>query len=407
MDRDLKVVISQLRLENTELKHRIRLLQSRTNKPSGDAAETNQMSQAYPKLKREFDAVKRQLSEVSSAYIALKKTVKERTAVPIKGYEGDARFRRDLIDLQRQAKESRLKSAAFDPYAQSTLYRRPIGSAPTGGRFVGRSAVAAGTAAFRRGYSDDEAYTYPASRRGGAADAQRSPYLQAGTRVESPLQRFDSAAPRRGLDVRPVPRENRAWSPGGGGPRREVASRSPRRSESGYASASSQSSQGSRGSKASRGSAGSKAGEERSEPIGGKRPIRRRASLEAHPIVVPRRRPDAPRPAEGSPQTSRRTPKGMSYSELKQQARGSPEHRQTGGTSQAKGRSDSLPTNAHMGEASRGNVSGLSRSVESVESAKSVGSSKERKDDVSEIDKRILALREYLDNARSGILDEK
>lgn len=47
----------------------------------------------------------------------------------------------------------------------------------------------------------------------------------------------------------------------------------------------------------------------------------------------------------------------------------------------------------------------LSRSLESVDSNRS--SVKDRTEEISDIDKRILALRSYLDNARNGIIEEK
>jgi hypothetical protein len=62
---------------------------------------------------------------------------------------------------------------------------------------------------------------------------------------------------------------------------------------------------------------------------------------------------------------------------------------------------------AHGGDGS--DRAALSRSVESNKSNESnrSGRGSARNDDISEIDKRILALRSYLDNARSGILDDK
>ena len=50
-------------------------------------------------------------------------------------------------------------------------------------------------------------------------------------------------------------------------------------------------------------------------------------------------------------------------------------------------------------------ISALSRSVDSTRSNDS-NRSKERSEEISDIDKRILALRAYLDNARNGILEE-
>ena len=50
-------------------------------------------------------------------------------------------------------------------------------------------------------------------------------------------------------------------------------------------------------------------------------------------------------------------------------------------------------------------MSALSRSVDSARSNES-SRSKERLEEISDIDKRILALRAYLDNARNGILED-
>ena len=69
--------MSQLRLENTELKHRLRLSQSRrgssavSSLPESSAAASEHA--AFVRLRREFDAVKKQLSEVSAAYVSLRK----------------------------------------------------------------------------------------------------------------------------------------------------------------------------------------------------------------------------------------------------------------------------------------------------------------------------------------------
>ena len=50
-------------------------------------------------------------------------------------------------------------------------------------------------------------------------------------------------------------------------------------------------------------------------------------------------------------------------------------------------------------------ISASSRSIDSARSNDS-NRSKDRLEEISDIDKRILALRAYLDNARNGILEE-
>ena len=50
-------------------------------------------------------------------------------------------------------------------------------------------------------------------------------------------------------------------------------------------------------------------------------------------------------------------------------------------------------------------MNAMSHSVDSLRSGES-NRSKERLEEISDIDKRILALRAYLDNARNGILEE-
>jgi hypothetical protein len=75
---ELRNAVTQLRLENTELKHRVRLLQSRAAKASGADTSMESTTAAYSKLKKEFDAIKRQLIEVSAAYAALRKESRSR-----------------------------------------------------------------------------------------------------------------------------------------------------------------------------------------------------------------------------------------------------------------------------------------------------------------------------------------
>jgi hypothetical protein len=159
-------MIAQIRLENTELKHRVRLLQSRAGKavsgsPGADASLDK--GTAYSKLKREFEAVKKQLSDVTSSFVSLRKQQRERTSTSQKR---DSPARRDSPGLyakrddlyQRQAREvSRLKSPAYDPYLSNPGRRRPP--------YLDGGYSSGGSTQHRRTLSDDEGYRNNQRRR--------------------------------------------------------------------------------------------------------------------------------------------------------------------------------------------------------------------------------------------------
>lgn len=72
--RELRHIDSNLRKENTELKHRLRQLESRSGSASGNPASSSGVTenQIIVKIRRQNDALQRELTEMTNAYERLK-----------------------------------------------------------------------------------------------------------------------------------------------------------------------------------------------------------------------------------------------------------------------------------------------------------------------------------------------
>ena len=194
-----------MRLENTELKHRLRLMQSRSAKTSkAPEMAIDSSGTAYYRLKRELETVKKQLAEVSGAYSSLRRQVRQQTP-PMRDRPRDPPFySRGNSFLDRSSQPSYTTRRAYESSSYLS-HRRALSDTEDRWGGIGR-------------------------RRGLVPERTVSPH------------REPTASPRRRFDPTAYQKQRREAMERGkfDAAIQRTHSRSTSRNESGYASASSQ-----------------------------------------------------------------------------------------------------------------------------------------------------------------------
>jgi coiled-coil domain-containing protein 61 len=220
--------LTQLRQENTELRHRLRQSESRASKttmksPVSPGSQQNpaasELALAYSKLKKQHDTTRKELSDLSIAHDRLKndsaREISKWKAKFVTAYEsagsagaagnavgGDSReLRRRVAVLERDLEKERLehrKSVALHKKEISELFRRQK-SAPLTGRSTSAGSVGAGSRASSSERARDREMLRErqrSSRKTGATLSDRAKNM---TRSVSPAEQSD-----RGRNARSI-----------------------------------------------------------------------------------------------------------------------------------------------------------------------------------------------------------